>query len=337
MGGIATYLWPHSNGGQNTLTQGVFGLIVTALNTLMVFYGFVRRGGNPLNAFDFKAPTSVDEAIGLLKANNGDVALLAGGTDLIAQLKEGRRKIKLMVDIKKIPETMALTYDAKTGLSIGAGVSCSTLYNHADVKKNYPALIDCSSLIGSVQIQNRASIGGNFCNASPAADSPPAVMVLGGVCKVAGPKGRRDIPAAQFFKSPGKSALEAGEFLVSIHLPAPKAHSGAFSLRFIPRNEMDIAVVNAAAFVELSADHKTIVSASVAIGAVAPTPLLVAEAGAALAGKAISDEVIEKAAAAARAAAKPISDMRGTIEQRVHLAGVLTKRAINGAISRAKE
>jgi carbon-monoxide dehydrogenase medium subunit len=163
------------------------------------------------------------------------------------------------------------------------------------------------------------------------------VIVLGGVCQIAGPKGRREVLAEQFFNGPGKSALEPGEILVSIHIPAPKAHSGAFSLRFIPRNEMDIAVANAAAYVELSADHKTIVTARIAIGAVAPTPLLVTAAGAALSGKTISESVIEAAAASSRAAAKPISDMRGTIEQRIHLAGVLTKRAINGAILRAKE
>ncbi len=290
-----------------------------------------------MNAFDFAAPKSVDEVLALLKGRNGEVALLAGGSDLIAQLKEGRRKIQLMVDVKKIPELTALKFDAKSGLTIGSAVSCSSIYHHADVQKHYPALVDGTSLIGSVQIQNRASIGGNFCNASPAADSPPAVIVLGGVCQIAGPKGRREIPAEQFFKGPGKNALESGEILVSIHLPAPKAQSGAFSLRFIPRNEMDIAVANAAAYVELSADHKTIVTARIAIGAVAPTPLLVTAAGSALSDKTISEEVIEAAAAASRAAAKPISDMRGTIEQRIHLAGVLTKRAINGAILRAKE
>lgn len=290
-----------------------------------------------MNAFDFAAPRSVDEAVSLLKGSNGDVALLAGGTDVIAQLKEGRRKIRLMLDVKKISELMTLKFDAKSGLTIGAAVPCSAIYTHADVKKFYPALVDCASIIGSVQIQNRASIGGNFCNASPAADSPPAVIVLAGVCHIAGPNGRRQVPAVEFFKGPGKNALGSGEFLVSIQIPVPKPHSGAFSLRFIPRNEMDIAVANAAAAVVLSDDHSKIVSARIAIGAVAPTPLLVAEAGAALEGKAISDAAIDAAAAASRAAAKPISDMRGTIEQRIHLVGVLTQRAINGAIQRAKE
>ncbi|MDA0709267.1 MAG: xanthine dehydrogenase family protein subunit M [bacterium] len=288
-----------------------------------------------LNAFDYAAPQSVDEALSLLKNGNGKVGIFAGGTDILPQIKENRRKIDLLLDIKKLPEANVLTYDAKNGLRIGSAVSCSDIYSHPDVRTHYPALVDCASLIGSVQIQNRSTIGGNMCNASPAGDSPPALIVLEAVCEVIGPKGKRDIAAEKFFVSPGRSALEAGELLLAIRVPAPKAHSGAFSLRFIPRNEMDIAVANAA--VSLVLNGNTITSARVAIGAVAPTPLLVAAAGAALAGQKISDEVIEKACAASRAAAKPITDMRGTIEQRVHLAGILTKRAILGAIERAKE
>ncbi|MFT5368412.1 MAG: CO/xanthine dehydrogenase FAD-binding subunit [Candidatus Latescibacterota bacterium] len=288
-----------------------------------------------LNAFDYAAPQSVDEAVSLLQKGNGKVGILAGGTDILPQLKENRRKIDLLLDIKKLPEANVLSFDASNGLRIGSAVSCSTTYNHPDVRTRYPALVDCSSLIGSVQIQNRATLGGNLCNASPAGDSPPAVIVLGGVCEVIGPNGQREIAAEDFFTAPGRNAMEAGEFLLAVRFPAPVAHSGAFFLRFIPRNEMDIAVANVA--VSLVLDGDTITSARVAIGAVAPTPLLVAEAGAALVGQTISDETIEKACVATRAAAKPISDMRGTIEQRVHLTGVLTKRAIQGAIERAKE
>lgn len=288
-----------------------------------------------MNAFDYAAPQSVDEAVSLLQKGNGKVGILAGGTDILPQIKENRRKIELLLDIKKLPEANVLTFDANEGLRVGSAVSCATMYNNPDVIAHYPALVDCSSIIGAIQIQNRATVGGNLCNASPAGDSPPAVIVLGGVCEVIGPNGKRDIAAEDFFVGPGKNALEPGELLISVRYPAPVAHSGAFSLRFIPRNEMDIAVANAA--VSLVLDGDTITSARVAIGAVAPTPLLVAEAGAALEGQTISDDVIEKACEAARAAAKPISDMRGTIEQRVHLAGVLTKRAIQGAIERAKE
>lgn len=290
-----------------------------------------------MNAFDYAAPRSVDEAISLLSAGNGNVGVLAGGTDLIAQLKENRRKIDLLLDLKRIPEATALTFD-EAGLHIGAATPCSKIYTSEVVKSRYPALVDCTELIGSIQIQNRGSMGGNFCNASPAADTPPSVIVQGGVCRIVGPGGDREVAAEDFFLGPGQNALQAGELLIAIRIPTPVANSGAFFLRFIPRNEMDIAVANAAAAVVLDEDNATIQSARVSIGAVAPTPLLVATAGDALAGKATDDEdAIQAACEAARAAANPISDMRGTIEQRVHLSGVLTGRAIRGAIQRAKE
>ena len=290
-----------------------------------------------MNAFDYAAPRSVDEAISLLSAGNGNVGVLAGGTDLIAQLKENRRKIDLLLDLKRIPEATALTFD-EAGLHIGAATPCSKIYTSEVVKSRYPALVDCTALIGSIQIQNRGSMGGNFCNASPAADTPPSVIVQGGVCRIVGPGGDREVAAEDFFLGPGQNALQAGELLIAIRIPTPVANSGAFFLRFIPRNEMDIAVANAAAAVVLDEDNATIQSARVSIGAVAPTPLLVAAAGDALAGKSTDDEdAIQAACEAARAAANPISDMRGTIEQRVHLSGVLTGRAIRGAIQRAKE
>lgn len=290
-----------------------------------------------MNAFDYAAPRSVDEAISLLSAGNGNVGVLAGGTDLIAQLKENRRKIDLLLDLKRIPEATALTFD-EAGLHIGAATPCSKIYTSEVVKSRYPALVDCTELIGSIQIQNRGSMGGNFCNASPAADTPPSVIVQGGVCCIVGPGGEREVAAEDFFLGPGQNALQAGELLIAIRIPTPVANSGAFFLRFIPRNEMDIAVANAAAAVVLDEDNATIQSARVSIGAVAPTPLLVATAGDALAGKSTDDEdAIQAACEAARAAANPISDMRGTIEQRVHLSGVLTGRAIRGAIQRAKE
>ena len=290
-----------------------------------------------MNAFDYAAPRSVDEAISLLSAGNGNVGILAGGTDLIAQLKENRRKIDLLLDLKRIPEATALTFN-EAGLHIGAATPCAKIYTSDVVERLYPALVDCTELIGSIQIQNRGSMGGNFCNASPAADTPPSVIVQGGACRIVGPSGEREVAAEDFFVGPGQNALRAGELLIAIRIPTPAANSGAFFLRFIPRNEMDIAVANAAAAVVLDEDKATIQSARVSIGAVAPTPLLVAGAGDALAGKATDDEdAIQAACEAARAAANPISDMRGTIEQRVHLSGVLTGRAIRGAIQRAKE
>lgn len=288
-----------------------------------------------MNAFDYVAPQSVDEAISLLAADGDQARILAGGTDLIAQLKEGKGRPKLLVDVKKIPDANVLSYSPGEGLRIGSGVPCCSIYEYEPVPTHYPALVDSTSLIGSIQIQGRATIGGNLCNSSPAADSTPTIIVLEGVCEIAGPNGTREVAAENFCLAPGKSALEKGEFLVAVRFPAPKPNSGAFFLRFIPRNEMDIAVVNAAASVVLNGN--SISSARIAVGAVAPTPLFLTEAAKLLEGQEISDELIDRAAEVARDAARPITDMRGTVDQRRHLAGVLTKRALKGAIQRARE
>ncbi len=289
-----------------------------------------------MHAFDYVAPRSVDEAVDVLSRNGSDARMLAGGSDIIAQLKEGRRRVKVLVDVKKIPAANELAFDPGEGLTIGAGVSCCDIYENEDVASNYPALVDSTELIGSIQIQGRATIGGNLCNASPAADTIPTLIVLGATARIAGPEGEREIAVEDFCTAPGQTVLQDGEFLVSLHFPAPVANSGAYFLRFIPRNEMDIAVVNAAASVVLNAEKNAFESARIAVGAVAPIPLFLAAAGAALAGSEISDQSIEIAAEIARQSARPITDMRGTIEQRVHLAGVLTRRAVCGAVERAR-
>ena len=287
-------------------------------------------------AFDYVAPQSVDEAVAVLSENGSDARMLAGGSDIIAQLKEGRRQVKVLVDVKKIPAANELAFDARHGLTIGAGVSCCDIYENEHVASNYPALVDSTELIGSIQIQGRATIGGNLCNASPAADTIPTLIVLGATARIAGPSGEREVAVEDFCTAPGRTVLQDGEFLVSVHFPPPAANSGAFFLRFIPRNEMDIAVVNAAASVVLNAEKNAFESARIAVGAVAPIPLYLPAAGAALAGSEVSDQSIELAAEIARQSARPITDMRGTIEQRVHLAGVLTKRAVCGAVERAR-
>jgi CO/xanthine dehydrogenase FAD-binding subunit len=290
-----------------------------------------------LQAFDYATARSVDEAVSLLAQHGDQARALAGGTDLIVAVREGRRKVALIVDIKGIPEVNQLSYDAAQGLTIGAAVPCYRIYDHQEVAAAYPGLIDAVSLIGGTAIQGRASIGGNLCNASPAADTIPALIVHQTTCLIAGPNGRREIPVEQFCTGPGRTVLQNGEFLVSLHMPPPQPNSGAQYLRFIPRNEMDIAVVGAGAMVVLNPAHTSFVSARIAIGAVAPTPLFVEAAGATLAGKDISDESIQQAAEAAQAAARPIDDMRGTAQYRRHLVGVLTRRALRGAIQRAKE
>lgn len=277
--------------------------------------------------------SSVDDAIALLEKGGASARPLAGGTDLIVQARERRRVVDLFVDIKPIAETQEIKYDA-TGLTVGAAVPAYILYNHETVRKLYPALVDASSVIGGTAIQGRASLGGNLCNSSPAADSIPAMIALEGVANVAGPKGRRSVPVEDFCTAPGRNVLEPGEFVVSIHFPAPASNSGAAWDRFIPRNEMDIAVVNAG--VQLRFEGANVSWARVAIGAVAPTPLLVPEAAAALVGKPLSDASIEAAGEAAKAAARPIDDMRGSIRQRKHLASVYVQRMVRKAAERAR-
>ena len=286
--------------------------------------------------FDFARATTVDQAIELLSAHNGSARALSGGTDLLVGLREGRLQADLVVDVKGIPEVNAMEYSAASGLQLGASVACNRMYNDAAVAAAYPGLMDAAHLIGGVQIQGRASMGGNLCNASPAADSIPALIAHSAVAIVAGPNGRREVLVEDFCVAPGRNILEAGEFLVSIKVPAPKAGFGASYLRFIPRNEMDIAVVGVGSSVQLNANRTHIESARISLGAVAPRPLFVKEAGDSLAGKAISDEALEAAAKIAQAAATPISDMRGTAEYRKHIVAVLTRRTLNIAIERAK-
>jgi carbon-monoxide dehydrogenase medium subunit len=288
-----------------------------------------------MQSFEYIAPKSAEEVVQLLAGKNGEARILAGGTDLIVQLREGRRKAKLVIDIKNIPELTQVTFDPQGGLRIGAAASCSEICNDPNVSKYYPGLVDGIRLIGGVQIQNRASVGGNLCNASPAADSIPAVIVHEGICHITGTNGTRALPVEEFCVAPGKNALQPGEFLTSISVPAPKERFGAGYLRFIPRNEMDIAVVGAGTSVVLDADGKRFVSARIALGAVAPTPLPASDAGAFLAGKDLTHANIKEAARMAQAIAKPITDLRGTAEHRKHLCAVLVERALDKAIQRA--
>ena len=290
-----------------------------------------------MEAFEYAAVRSVDEAVALLAQRGDEARVLAGGTDIIVMVREGRRQVGLLVDIKGIPEVNQLSFDPTTGLTLGAAVPCHQIYAQPDIVAAYPGLIDAVSLVGGTQIQGRATVGGNLCNASPAADTTPALIVLGATCVIAGPDGRREVPVEQFCTGPGRTVLEQGEFLVSFRFPPPQPRSGAAYLRFIPRNEMDIAVVGAGASVVLNTDHTAFVSARIALGAVAPTPLFVETAGIALAGKPVAEEAIQQAAEAAQAAARPIDDMRGTAAYRRHLVAVLTRRALRGAIQRAKE
>jgi CO/xanthine dehydrogenase FAD-binding subunit len=289
-----------------------------------------------LQAFEYVRPTSLDEALSVLAEKGRQASLLSGGTDLLVALREGRRSADVVIDMKDVPQTSALSYDKQRGLDIGASVPCYRIYGDDAIAAAYPGIIDAVHLIGGVQIQGRASVGGNVCNASPAADTIPALIAHSAVCSVAGPNGQREVAIEDFCIAPGRTVLEEGEMLVTIHMPAPPPGFGAAYLRFIPRNEMDIAVVGAGASVVLDEDRRTIESARVALGAVAPTPLFVKEAGIALSGQPANDESIERAALIAQEAAQPITDMRGTAEYRKHLSAVLTRRALKIAIERAK-
>lgn len=286
--------------------------------------------------FEYAAATSVDEAVSLLAARGPAAKILAGGTDILVQLREGLRQADLVLDVKKIPELMGIATSSSGGLRIGASTSCSTIYRHAQIAKSYSALADSARIIGGWQIQTRASIGGNLCNSSPAADSIPALIALDATCHIAGPGGRRTVPVKEFCTAPGKNVMGRGEFLVALEFPAAAARSGSHYHRFIPRNEMDIAVVGVGTWLQLDASSSKIEAARIGLGAVAPTPLFAADASAWLAGKPATAETFAEAARRAQAIAKPISDMRGPAEYRTHLVGVLTVRSLGTALERAK-
>lgn len=280
---------------------------------------------------------STTDLVSQLSSTTDGIRILAGGTDLLVQLREGRKKASILVDIKSIPEANQLSYDPKSGLTIGAAVPCYRIRQEATINRLYPGLIDAIEIIGGVQIQGRATLGGNLCNASPAADSIPALIVNRAICTIAGPHGTRQVAVEGFCTAPGQTVLEQGEFLISLQLPLPALRSGARYLRFTPRNEMDIAVVGAGASVTLDETFTVFQSARLALGAVAPTPLFIREAGEYLSNCKVTPESITEAARIAQAACRPISDMRGTAAQRRHLVGVLTRRALEGAIQRARQ
>ncbi len=286
---------------------------------------------------DYVRPESLEEAVNLLADAGGKARAMAGGTDLIVLLRTNAERVgspDLVVDVKCIPELDELSYDDASGLTIGAAVECYRIYSDEGIAAYYPGLVDAASLIGGIQIQGRASIGGNLCNATPSADSIPALIAMGATANVTGPNGCRQVAVEDFCTGPSKTVLASDELLVSISIPAAKANQGARYIRFIPRNEMDIAVAGAGVSVEI--EDGAFTSARVALASVAPTPLFVQEAGDSLAGKPVNDESIAEAARLASAAAKPITDMRGTAEYRTHLCEVLTRRALNTAVERAK-
>jgi CO/xanthine dehydrogenase FAD-binding subunit len=283
----------------------------------------------------YEAPETFDAAVALLAAARGEARVLAGGTDLLVQLRTGTIEPELVVDVKRIPEVHEISAE-NGGFRIGAAVSGAELGEHPDVKLMWPGVVEAVELIGSTQIQGRATMVGNLCNASPAADSVPAMIAAGAVVRIVGPGGTRELPVEDMCIAPGRTALAKGEIVTSVFLPARPPRTGDAYLRFIPRTEMDIAVVGAGVCLTLDG-RGTCIAARVGLGAVAPRPLLVKEAADALIGTKVDDEGLEHLADAASAACRPIDDKRGTREYRIKVAGVLARRAAEIALARAKE
>ncbi|HTT74456.1 MAG TPA: xanthine dehydrogenase family protein subunit M [Candidatus Binataceae bacterium] len=289
-----------------------------------------------MHAINYESPKTVDEAVKLLASHGEKARPLSGGTDLIIQLRAGVRRPEYVVDVKSIPELRRISFSLQDGLRLGAAVPCIEIYENADLRRYYPGLTEAAHLIGSLQIQSRASVGGNLCNGSPAADTTPALIALGAKARVIGSKGERIVPVETFCTGPGITVLQPGELLVEILIDAPERHSSDAYLRFIPRNEMDIAVVGVGSALTLEPDEDRVVDARIGLGAVGPTPIFAAEASKALIGKKLDNATIEEAGRLAIADASPIDDMRGTAEFRRHVVGVLTRRVITIAAQRAR-
>jgi carbon-monoxide dehydrogenase medium subunit len=281
----------------------------------------------------YEAPRTVADAVRLMEADPA-ASIMAGGTDLLVQFHAGLKRPSAFIDIKRIPELTRVEIDER-GLMLGAGAAAADIGAVAGVARLWPGLAEAVALIGSTQIQGRATVGGNVCNASPAADTTCALIVNRAMCVIAGPAGERTVPVEAFCTGPGQTALRRGELLIAVRLPRPEPRTADCYLRLIPRSEMDIAVAGAAASVTLDAAGLC-TAARVAIGAVAPTALLVADASTGLIGTRLDDAALARAAAAASAAARPIDDRRGTAAYRRQVAGVLTRRAVAAAARRAK-
>lgn len=287
-----------------------------------------------MNEMRYEAPETLDAAVAMLADADGEARVLAGGTDLLVQLRSDMIEPDLVVDIKNIPEMRSIAAE-DGGWRVGAAVTGMELMEHDDFGRAWPGVIDGVKLIGSIQVKGRATVGGNLCNASPAADSVPALIAAGAVATIIGPGGRREAPVEEVAVGPGKTTLAKGEIVVSFFFPQRPPHSGDAYLRFTPRTEMDIAVVGVGIDLTLD-DGGTCTAARVVLGAVAERALLVQEAAATLIGTKVDDAAMENLAAAASSACRPIDDKRGTKEYRIKVAGVLARRAAQIALGRAR-
>ena len=287
-----------------------------------------------LTAMRYASPTTVAEAVDLL-GSEPDARVYAGATDLIPQIRAGRPEPTVMVDLKRIERLCAISRNGST-YTVGAATPTADICAHAGLAAAFPGLAEASGLIGSDQIQNRSSWGGNLANASPAADTPPSLIVNGARAVIAGPDGERTVLAADVATGPGATSLDPGELIVEFELDEPPARTSDAYLRLIPRTEMDIAVVGAAARITLDADGQ-VAAVAIALGAVAPTVVRVPDAETALIGSEPSGEALAAVEAAAAAATNPIDDKRGTVAYRRQVAGVLARRAVSIAAERARQ
>ena len=283
----------------------------------------------------YEAPETLQSAVALLAGATGPARILAGGTDVIVQMETDLIEPQLLVDIKKIAEVRQIVAK-QGGFRVGAAATGMEIMDHAALCKAWPGVLDGVKLIGSIQVRGRASMGGNLCNGSPAADSVPALIAAGAIARIIGKNGVREVPVESIPVGPGKTSLGKDEIIVSFFLPPRPAHSGDAYQRFTPRTEMDIAVVGVGVNLTLDANG-TCTAARVALGAVAPTVLLVKAAADALIGTRVDEAALEKLAAAASAACRPIDDKRGTKEYRIKVAAVLAKRTAQQALERARQ
>lgn len=287
-----------------------------------------------MHRFEYFAPQTLAEAVTLLKERGDGVKLLAGGTDLLVHMKEGGLHPSAVVSLHALADLRGIAFDEAAGLRIGAGELLSAVESHDVVRERYTALADGAGIVGSIQTRNMATLGGNIANAAPSADTAPPLVVFDAIAEVAGPDGGREVAVEELFTGPGTTSLAKGEVLVAFRLPTPPAQTGSVYQRHTPRKIMDIAAVGVG--VRLTLDGDTIADARLCLGAVGPTPFRAPEAEGALTGQPANEETFAKAAELAQAAAKPISDVRGSAEFRRHLVGVMAKRCLGIALERAR-
>ena len=289
-----------------------------------------------MHRFDYYTPATVAEAVELLSTKGDGGKVLAGGTDLMPQMKERGRHPKYIVSIKNIEELRSVSYSASDGLTVGAGMRMTALQREASVKSNYDVIVQGAELIGSLQTQNLATIGGNVCNAAPSADAVPAFVILDAQAMIAGPNGSRTVPLTEVVTGPGMTSLAPNEMLTSLSVASPLPRSAGAYLRHVPRKELDIAVAGVGVYIQLDEAKERVTHARVCLASVAPIPMRAEQAEAALMGQAVTPELIEQAGQVAAGESRPISDQRGSAAFRRQLVKALTVKTLTDAVNRIK-